>query len=204
MKSIREVTARGSGFWYHAYDVELATWTTTWADSGGTRTRTLHKYELLINEARVPGPRYFSSEAGRQQFIRRSFSDLTLRDLDPPLRDDVAHPLAELVGQPLVEVVFVADYFQLLWGDDSLDVWARACVKDATGSTEHSAPEYPDRLSELAGLELAGVDELLDRGLVPTFTGGTELVIPLSGDLTLRVAAEYDGTTWYAGEPPFD
>jgi len=55
MKSIREVTARGSGFWYHAYDVELATWTTTWADSGGTRTRTLHKYELLINEARYPG-----------------------------------------------------------------------------------------------------------------------------------------------------
>jgi len=48
------------------------------------------------------------------------------------------------------------------------------------------------------------VDELLDRGLVLTFTGGTELVIPLSGDLTLRVAAEYDGTTWYAGEPPFD
>ena len=102
VKSIREVTARGSGFWYHAYEVELATWTTTWADSGGTRTRTLHKYELLINEARVPGPRYFSSEAGRQQFIRRSFSDLTLRDLDPPLRDDVAHPLAELVGQPLL------------------------------------------------------------------------------------------------------
>ena len=29
MKSIREVTARGSGHWYHAYDVELATWTTT-------------------------------------------------------------------------------------------------------------------------------------------------------------------------------
>ena len=55
VKSIREVTARGSGFWYHAYDVELATWTTTWADSGGTRTRTLHKYELLINEARYPG-----------------------------------------------------------------------------------------------------------------------------------------------------
>ena len=204
MKSIREVTARGSGFWYHAYEVELATWTTTWADSGGTSTRTLHKYELLINEARVPGPRYFSSEAGRQQFIRRSFSDLTLRDLDPPLRDDVAHPLAELVGQPLVEVVFVADYFQLLWGNRSLNVYARACVKDATGWTEHSVPEYPDRLSELAGLELAGVDELLDRGLVLTFTSGAELAVSLSSDPALHEAAEYGHATWYAGEPPFD
>ena len=93
-----EVTARGSGHWYHAYDVELATWTTTWADSGGTRTRTLLKYELRINDARVPGPRYFSTDEERQAFIGRSFSDLTLRDLNPPQRGTVAHPLAELVG----------------------------------------------------------------------------------------------------------
>jgi hypothetical protein len=143
MKSIREVTARGSGHWYHAYDVELATWTTTWADSGGTRTRTLLKYELRINDARVPGPRYFSTDEERQAFIGRSFSDLTLRDLNPPQRGTVAHPLAELVGQYLVAVVFVADYFELDWGNRSLDIYARARVKDATGWTEHSAPEYP-------------------------------------------------------------
>ena len=164
----------------------------------------MHKYELLINEVQVPGPRYFCTDAARQAFIGQSFSDLTLRDLDPPLRDDVAHPLAELVGQPLVEVVFVADYFQLLWGNRSLNVYARACVKDATGWTEHSVPEYPDRLSELAGLELAGVDELLDRGLVLTFTSGAELAVSLSSDPALHEAAEYGHATWYAGEPPFD
>ena len=98
----------------------------------------------------------------------------------------------------------MADYFQLLGGNRGLNVYARACVKDATGSTEHSAPEYPDRLSELAGLELAGVDELLDRGLVLTFTSGTELDVPLSSDSAMRVAADYCGVTWYAGEPPFD
>lgn len=204
MKSIRQVTARGSGHWYYAFDVELATKITTWADSGGTRTRTLLKYELRINDARVPGPRYFSTDEERQAFIGRSFSDLTLRDQDPPLRTDVAHPLAHLVDQPLDAVVFEDDYFQLLWDDDGLDVWARACVKDPAGCTEHSAPEYRDRLRGLAGLELAGVDELLDRGLVLTFTGGTELVVPLSADPALRVAAGYCGVTWYAGEPPFD
>ena len=110
-------------------------------------------------------------------------------------------------GGVLDAVVFEDGYFQLFWDNDSLDglyVCARACVKDATGRTEHSPPEYPDRLFGLAGLELAGVDELLDRGLVLTFTGGTELVVPLSGDPALRVAAEYYGATWYAGEPPFD
>jgi hypothetical protein len=207
MKSIREVTARGSGHWYLAFDVELATRITTWTDSGGTRTRTLLRYELRINDARVPGPRSFSTDAERQAFIGRSFSDLTLRDLDPPLRTDIAHPLAYLVGQTLDAVVFEDGYFQLFWGDDSLeglDVFARACVKDATGGTDHSAPQYHDRLSALAGLELAGVDELLDRGLVLTFTDGTELVVPLSGDPALRVAAAYCGATWYAGKPPFD
>ena len=207
MKSIREVTARGSGHWYHAYDVELATRITTWADSGGTRTRTLLKYELRIKDARVPGRRCFSADEERQAFIGRSFSDLTLRDLDPPLRKDIAHPLVHLVGQPLGAVEFEDDYFQLLWGNDGLDglsVCAPACVKDATGCTGHSAPGYLDRLSELAGLELAGVDELLDRGLVLTFAVGTELVVPLSGDPALRVAAEYYGVTWYAGEPPFN
>jgi hypothetical protein len=207
MKSIREVTARGSGHWYHAFDVELATGIRTWADSGGTRTRTVVTYELRINDARVPGGRVFSTEEERQAFIGRSFSDLTLRDLDPPLRENVAHPLAHLVGQPLDAVVFEDDYFQLLWSDDGLDglnVCARACVKNATGCTGHGAAGYPDRLSGLAGLELAGVDELLDRGLVLTFTGGTELVIPLSGDPALRAAAEYYGAIWYAGEPPFE
>jgi len=47
------------------------------------------------------------------------------------------------------------------------------------------------------------VDELLDRGLVLTFADGIELVIP-SAATPPCVAAEYDGTTWYAGEPPFD
>lgn len=205
MKSIREVTARGRGHWYYDYDVELATKTTTWADSGGTRTRTLLKYELRITDARVPGRRSFSTDEERQAFIGRSFSDLTLHDQDPPLRTDVAHPLAHLISQPIDAVVFEDDYFQLLWDNDDpdgLSVCARACVKDATGCTGHSAPGYLDRLSELAGLELAGVDELLDRGLILTFTGGTELVVPLSGDPAW--AAEYYGINWYAGKPPFD
>jgi hypothetical protein len=207
MKSVREVTARGRGHWYHAYDVELATVITTWADSAGTRTRTLRRYELRINDARVPGARSFSTDEERQAFIGRSFSDLTLRDLRRPRRKDIAHPLARLVGHTLDAVVFEDDYFELIWSNDGLDglyVCARACVKDATGSAERSAPECHDRLSELTGLELAGVDELLDRGLVLTFTSGTELLVPLSGDPAVRVAAEYYGVNWYAGEPPFD
>ena len=222
VESIREVTARGSGRWYHPYDVELATCTTTWADSAGARTRTRVRYELLAsvpqgsNQCCATGDPYtgtsrdFSTGEERLAFIGQSFSDLTLRDLHPPQRDTVAHPLADLVGQRLETVKF--DLFipthELRWGHGFLSFHTRACVKDATGCTEHDAPEYPDRFCELAGLELAGVDELLDRGLVLTFTSGTELVVHLGPDPTIcsccEAAAGSNGAFWKAGEPPFD
>jgi hypothetical protein len=218
VESILEVTARGSGRWYHPYDVELATRTTTWTDSAGARTRTRVRYELL---ASVPQgrsqrcatgdpdtSRYFSTSEERQAFIGQSFSDLTLRDLDPPQRDTVAHPLAGLVGQRLETVEFDIPAHRLRWGRGFLNIYTRASVKDATGCTEYDAPEYPDRLRELAGLELAGVDELLDRGLVLTFTGGTELVVHLGPDPIIcsccEAATGSNGAFWKAGEPPFD
>jgi hypothetical protein len=97
---------------------------------------------------------------------------------------------------------------QLRWGRGFLNICTRASVKDATGCTEYDAPEYPDRFCELAGLELAGVDELLGRGLVPAFTGGTELVVHLGRDPIIccccEAAAGSNGAFWHAGEPPFD
>jgi hypothetical protein len=62
----------------HAFDVELATRTTTWTDSAGTRARTLHRYELRI-PVRAVGTRSWSTEEERQAFIGQSFSDLTVR-----------------------------------------------------------------------------------------------------------------------------
>ena len=130
VESSREVTARGSGRWYHPYDVELATCSTTWTDSAGARTRTRVRYELLAsvpqgsNQCCATGDPYtgtsrdFSTSEERLAFIGQSFSDLTLRDLDPPQRDTVAHPLADLVGQRLETVKF--DLFipthELRWG----------------------------------------------------------------------------------------
>ena len=217
MESILEVTARGSGRWYYPFDVELATRTTTWTDSAGARTRTLVRYELLLasvpqgtNDGYGDTSRDFSTSEERQAFIGQSFSDLTLRDLDPPQRDTVAHPLADLVSQRLETVKFDLSIpaHQLRWSHGFLHIRTRARIKDATGCTEYDAPEYPDRFCALAGLELAGVDELLDRGLVLTFTGGTELVVHLGPDPITCCCCEAvvgsNGAFWHAGEPPFD
>lgn len=207
MKSIREITARGRGHWgYHPYDVELATRAITWTDSAGTQTRTLLRYEIVIPVPEV-GIRSFRSSEERQAFIGRSFSDLTIRDLDPPQRDTIAHPLAGLIGQRLDSVDPVADYAQLRWGKKYLNVYARAYIEGAEGRTEHRAPDYPDRLCALAGQEFTGVDEFLDRGLVLTFANNTELVVPLASDGADDgyEAAEYSGgAVWGAGDPPFD
>jgi hypothetical protein len=207
VESVREVTARGRGRWgYHAYDVELATRTTTWADSSGAHTRTLGSYQLRCLDPAV-GTRYFSTGEERQAFIGRSFTDVAIRELDPPERQEESHPLAHLIGQRLDVVSFIADYAEFRWADDYLYIYAHACIQDAAGQIGDGQPGYQDRLAALAGHELTNVDEFLDRGLVLTFAPRTELVIPLDGESTdVFEAAEYSsrGVIWYAGQPPFD
>lgn len=78
VESVREVTARGRGQWYRAYDMELATRTTTWTGSSGAHARTLHAYELRCPDPAV-GSRYFTTDAERQVFIGRSFTDVAIQ-----------------------------------------------------------------------------------------------------------------------------
>jgi hypothetical protein len=212
VESVREVTARGHGRWgYHAYDMELVTRTTTWADSSGAHTRTLRAYELRCLDPAV-GSRYFTTGEERQAFIGRSFTDVAIRELDPPERQEESHLLAHLTGQRLDAVSFIADYTEIRWANDYLRIYAHACIQDATGQIGDGKPGYQDHLAALAGHELANVDEFLDQGLVLTFAPQTELVIPLDSERTDGPeAAEYSstdewsrGAVWYAGQPPFE
>ena len=211
VESAREVTARGHGHWgYHPYDVELATRTTTWTDSSGTHARTLNFYELRCSDPAVES-RYFSTDEERRAFIEQSFTDLTIHELDPPKRRKETHPLASLIGRHL-DAVSSRGYDELRWAnDDCMFVYAQARIQDAAGQIGHSEPGYRDRLGALAGHKLVNVDELLDRGLVLTFTHDIELVIPLDSDSTDGPeAAEYTsaewsrGAIWFAGQPPFE
>jgi hypothetical protein len=211
VESVREVTARGRGYWYRTYDMELATRTTTWTDSSGARARTLHAYEFRCPDPAV-GSRYFATDNERQAFIGRSFTDVVLGKLDPPERQEEAHPLTHLIGQRLQAVSFMTHYAELRWADDYLRIEAHARIRDATGQITDGTPDYQDRLAALAGCELANVDEFLDQGLVLTFATKTELVIPLGdeGNDGLE-AAEYSstdewsrGAIWYTGQPPFE
>jgi len=204
--------ARGHGRWgYHAYDVELATRSTTWTESSGAHGRTLYVYELRCLDPAV-GSRYFTTDDERQAFIERSFTDVTIHELDPPELQEESHALTHLVGQRLDAVSFIADYAELRWADDYLRIYARACIQDAIGQICGDKPGYLDRLAALAGHELANVDEFLDRGLVLTFAPETQLVIPLGAEGTDGPeAAEYSsadewtrGATWYAGQQPFE
>lgn len=211
MKLVREVTARGRGHWYRTYDVELATRTTIWTDSSGAHARTLYAYELRCLDPAV-GSWYFSTEGERQAFLGRSFTDVVLRQLDPPERQEETHPLTHLIGQQLRAVSFIADYAELRWAGDYLRIEARTRIRDATGQIADGAAGYQERVAALAGRELTNVDEFLDQGLVLTFAPMTELVIPLGDEGNDGPeAAEYSaadewsrGTTWYSAQPPFD
>ncbi|PZS14672.1 MAG: hypothetical protein DLM64_01275, partial [Solirubrobacterales bacterium] len=69
-------------------------------------------YEILIPDPAVVR-RAFPSEAERAEFIEKSFRDLQLRELEVPEQRERAHPLADVVGEPLSSVTFVVDYVQL-------------------------------------------------------------------------------------------
>jgi hypothetical protein len=92
-----------------------------------------------------------------------------------------------------------------------LGIYSRSAVVHGHRRWEDDDPEYVDRLRALTGRAPTDVDEVLGRGLVLAFDGGTEVEVSLR-DAPGRVveAAEHQGggrqggRLWFVGEPPFD
>lgn len=204
-------TARGRGRWGHGtYDVELICCTQTWWDSTGTKQESLTSFELACSDP--VGSRYFTTEADRDTFIRASFSGLTLDPVEPSQVWKEAPSLHAVLGEPLTEVEFVADYFRLLWSEDYLAVYSEAAVLERDHRWDAETAGFTKKLQSLVGRRLLGVDEILDRGLVLVFEGPTEFEVSLrDAPEAIAEAAEHSsvdqwtrGSIWMVGEPPFD
>lgn len=207
MHQLEHITARGSGVWGgQRYDVELTTTTTTWSDSHGGRSETLTSYSLQCSEPAGWRPFGFDA-AARDAFMKASFTELKLRDLDPPEAREPAQPFDNILGEELSSVEFVADYVQLRFNSPpvNLYVWPRVHADGAV--LERPADGYIEALVGLIGRRLVKADEVLDMGLVLDFDDGTRLAVPLDGtDAQGPEVAEFGGEPgglWTWGEPPF-
>ena len=210
MEITKTRTDRGRGQWGHAtYAVELIACTRSWVNQDGTQHASVTSYELVCSAP--AGSRHFSTSEEREEFIGRSFTNLSLDPINPPEVWSEAQSLSVVVGQSLDSVEFVEDYFQLMWHDDYLTVTSSAAVCAGVNRWEESALDFRQSLQGLAGRPLIGVDEILGRGLVLTFEGPVELEISLSeAPPGVVEAAEHSskdqnrrGAGWSVGEEPF-
>lgn len=204
-------TAKGRGRWgQDTYDIGLISCTQSWWDSSGTQRRSLSSFELACSAP--VGSRYFATVADRDALIAASFSELALEPVEPPERWQEEPSLWVVLGEPLIDVEFVEDYFRLLWSDDYLAVYANVAIVERDHRWDDSCADFAERLRALVGRRLTAVDELLDRGLVLAFEGPIELEVSLRDAAEGVVdAAEHSskdlwsrGSLWLVGEPPFE
>jgi hypothetical protein len=207
MQQRQHVTARGTGIWGgQRYDVELTTTTTTWSDSRGDRTETLVSHELRCSAP--AGWRHFGSDASaRDAFIGASFSELDLRNIDPPELREPAQPFDSILGERLSSVEFVADYVQLRFDSPPLNLYVWPRIHSDGVILRRPDAGYVDALVGLVGHRFVAADELLDLGLVLDFDDATRLAVPLDGtDADGAEAAEFTGDpggAWSGGDTPF-
>lgn len=207
MHRLEQITARGTGVWGgRRYDVELVTTTTTWSDSRDEHHRTLTSYALRCSQP--VGRRCFGPDPeARDAFMKESFSELDVRELDPPEIREPVGPLDGILGERLSSVEFVADYVQLRFDGPPLNLYVWPRVHADGGVRQRPDDGYADALVGLIGRRLVATDELLDLGLVLDFDDGSRLAVPLDGtEARGSEVAEFGGEPgglWATGEPPF-
>jgi hypothetical protein len=165
-------------------------------------------------------PPVIPTEAARNEFLASQFRELALTALDPAEVRERHHPLAPCVGSEISSVTFVAGYVQVRFNapsgrsDPCLNLYAWPdLISDAR--LRQGDAGYIDALVGLVGAVLAGVDEILDLGLVLNFNDGRRLIEPLDGrslktgpeiaeysdDQTLMIWGTGDPIAWIPSQP---
>ena len=212
---IRETTTvQGSGFWgYGLYDIELTTRATTYTDSSGTNTRTVHRYVLNFGRDNQRDIRAFASDRERADFIDNNFTERQIHEI--PLNEQVSaslpSPLDDVIGEYLSDVTFVMDYLQMRFCGPSFNFYNWPAVILDDEQVEVGKTGYRDALCSLIGKTVRSLDVFLDTGLTFKFQAGETVAVSLRvpHGSSMPEVAEYSsgkksGFIWMAGEAPFD
>lgn len=84
--------------------------------------------------------------------------------------------------EPLSQVVFIHDYFQLVFQEERLTVYNRAAVADGENLTRQGTTGFCDKLVELIG----------QRVVVVTRTGASVLCLHFSGGAIFHIEANHE------------
>ena len=221
------IEARGSVTWSaEQYVVEAGRLTVEiQSRNGSERARTTEWVLLWRRESEPevtlglrPICKVLESREERDTFILQLAPGARLTPLEPPETGARTHPLAEIVGEVLIQVWFVSDSVQLHFQSAGAEP-VPAHRSPLTCETppllrradevrlRHGQPGYADELVGLIGERVAAVDEYLDEGLVVEFANGVVLSTPLSESGNWYEAVTFRTPhylrVWVAGEGPY-
>ena len=206
--------------------LETGTWTVEAQSRDGKERAMVTRFVVLwrpVAEPEVPLAlrpicKVHDSPADRNEFVSRLAPGSHLRRLDPPEVAERTHPLAEIVGETLIQVWFVSNYVQLHFQPGGTEPIPRhrsplTCETapllrlPADGLLDYGERGYADGLVSLIGEHVTGVDEYLDDGLTIDFEHGAVLSIPLGPVDDWHELATFSTPhwlrVWMPGEAPF-
>lgn len=190
------ITATGTGTWYLAYEVSLATITSHFRSKYSPNKTIIVRYELRF---RQPGDtqwnyREFGTDTGRGDFIQQAFSEITLQPIAMPTPMPCGHLLSPIVGEQLSSVTFVMDYIQIHFNQHGFSAYAWPVVWADNQRHAYGEAGYRDAVCSLITKSVTRFEEYLDAGLVFEFGDGYSLEISTSDPTgELVEVAEYHG-----------
>jgi hypothetical protein len=207
------ITSQGNGFWGTTYQVRLVTSVCTYFDSLHQLSKTIQSYEVEFGQESQGQRRSFVSDDARREFLKGSFSDLTLTEIPDSKRElrQIVSPLQSVVGEYLSGVTFVMDYLQLGFSGYvfTMNSWPTVTMQSRTLAYEDGG--YKDALCSLIGEIVTEVDEYWDTGLRLEFKNASciNLALKVGHDFPCPEVASFSTPKgpftiiWSAGEEPF-
>ena len=99
--------------------------------------------------------------------------------------------------EPLSQVAFIHDYFQLVFQEERLTVYNRAAVVDGESFTRQGTTGFCDKLVELIGQRVVTVEQTDQYVLSFRFSGGPTFHIEANNKLSWPEAFDFIGRNRY-------
>lgn len=199
MRELLTIEARGQASWSaEDYALEVGTWTVDAESRDGSEHASVTRFVVLWRRLAEPEAplalrpicKVFDLPAERDDFVSDLAPESRLRRLASPEVAERTHPLAEIVGEILIQVWFVSNYVQLHFQSDGAEPIPRhrsplTCGTPPTRRLpanprlHYGERGYADDLVGPIGEHVSIVDEFLDDGLTLAIEHGAELSIPL-------------------------
>jgi hypothetical protein len=179
MECIETLTTSGHGRWgdddtAFALSTVRRTWRSRWSDT----SRSVDTFVLTFDFRDYHGQRSFPTAIEREAFLDSHIANRSVGGDASSLLKDCRPWVENYVGDDIVGVWFVMDYFQLQFQQGVTNFYAWPQVRTGESRLDFGDPGYRDGLCGFITHTVTFADIFLDDGLVIGFDIGELVVTP--------------------------